>query len=76
MEAGPLLEDFRVHRQLTYQALAERLGCTRGMAHQLCSGTKRPGLELAVRIERATDGWAKGPIRPWQWVAAKDRVAA
>lgn len=44
------------------------LKCHPTMVAYLENHRRRPGLALAVRIERMTDGWAKGPIRPWMWV--------
>lgn len=43
--------------------LAEVLGVSRSYLSQLVGGTKSPSLELAVRIERATDGAV--PVASW-----------
>lgn len=54
-------------RGWTRQQLAEKLGIVRGSAIRLCSGTRRPSLELALKIEALTEGavpvgyWAEIP---------------
>jgi DNA-binding XRE family transcriptional regulator len=50
--------------------LAEKVGVSRPYMSQLVGGTKMPGLELAIKIEAATDGavtvrsWLKSQRRP------------
>lgn len=68
MSAPALLRAFRRDRGLSAARLATLIGVTRQMVHHLERGERPPGLALAVRIERLTDGWARGPIRPWQWL--------
>jgi hypothetical protein len=41
---------------MTRYELAERLKIGRGHADRICRGERRPSLELAVEIERLTDG--------------------
>lgn len=42
--------------KIKQSALAAALGVSRGYLSELVGGTKRPSLELAVAIERATNG--------------------
>lgn len=73
MSAHELFRSFLLDRGLTYRRAGELLGCSGTMVFHLVRGDRPPGLTLAVTIERVTDGWARGPIRPWQWlVAAND----
>lgn len=46
--------------------LAKAIGVSRGYVTELCQGTKRPGLSVAVRIETATCGMV--PVRSWESV--------
>jgi len=43
---------------------AARLGVTRTHLDRLCRGDRRPGLDLAIRIERLS----KGAISAAEWV--------
>lgn len=45
---------------------AKRLGVSKSYLSQLASGQKRPSLDMAVRIERETDG----AVRPCDWIEA------
>lgn len=62
--------------------LAASVGVSRGYLSELVGGTKRPSLELAVAIERATDGavpatsWVPEPIPPTQSYPAPDGSVA
>jgi len=44
-------------------AWAVKLGISKGYLSGILSGAKRPGLDLAVRIERLTDGAV--PVDSW-----------
>ena len=48
---------------LTRIEVARRLGITRQYLDRLTNGTRRPDLELAVRVEDLTDGQV--PVRSW-----------
>lgn len=43
--------------------LARRLGLSNGYLHNLLRGNRRPSLDMALRIERATDGAV--PVQAW-----------
>lgn len=45
---------FRDHPTLTHEWLAKQLGVNRSYVSLLRSGERRPGRDLAVRIERIT----------------------
>lgn len=47
---------FRDRQGLTLAQLGALWGCSRSMAQAICLGARRPGLDLAARIEVATDG--------------------
>lgn len=53
---------------LTLAQAGSRLGVSHTMVHLVANGQRRPGLELAVRIETVTARWPRGPIAPWEWV--------
>lgn len=76
MRASELLEEFRRTRGMSLRQLARALKCSHVMVHHVCHGTKAPGLALAVAIERVTDGWWRGPIRPHMWVEESRSDAA
>lgn len=69
--AGPKrLSQYKAAERLTYDALAERLRCTRSMAYMLCAGSRRPSLDMALRIELVTSTWGCGAIRCHEWTGA------
>lgn len=49
---------------------AEALDCDPSFISHMRSGKKRPSLEKAAALERATRKWAHGPIRAIDWTAA------
>ena len=49
---------------------AQKLGISGPYLSQILSGVRRPGLDLAIKIERETDG--KVPVYTW----AKQRAAS
>lgn len=53
------------------RAAAEVLRCSRSYIDMLRSGDRRPGLDLAHRIERVTDG----KIRMPEWLPSTERGA-
>lgn len=50
------------------QQLADKLGISLATASRLCSGLRRPGLELAIQIEKLTRGAV--PVTCWTEVPA------
>ena len=52
----------------TRQQLAESLGIALGSATRLCSGARRPSLEMAIQIEDLTEGAVS--VRSWLEVPA------
>ena len=52
----------------TRQQLADALGIALGSATRLCSGARRPSLEMAIQIEDLTDGAVS--VRSWLEVPA------
>lgn len=50
------------------QLLAEKLGLTRQSADRLCRGARRPGLDLALKIEALTQKAV--PVSAWKDVPA------
>ncbi len=55
-------------RGWTRQQLADKLGIVRGSATRLCSGVRRPSLELALKIEALTEGAV--PVGYWTEIPA------
>jgi transcriptional regulator with XRE-family HTH domain len=51
---------------MTRAELAERLGISRPHADFICRGARRPSLELALAIEKLTDGAV--PAASWTGV--------
>jgi hypothetical protein len=52
---------------LTNKAAAAVLGCDPSFISHVANGKRRPGLPLAVAIERETALWSGGPILPREW---------
>ncbi len=48
--------------------LARELGFERSFVWRIVEGKRRPGLALAVAIERLTATWSDGPIRSDEWL--------
>lgn len=66
---------------ISKSALARAVGCSPAFAWMLCEGTKRPGLALALRIERFTASLPEGPVAPSEWcdlaeLAVEEHAAA
>jgi transcriptional regulator with XRE-family HTH domain len=57
------LSQYLEQGKLTQGAFALRLGVTQATVSRLVSGKAKPGLELAVAIERTTGG--KVPVGAW-----------
>jgi transcriptional regulator with XRE-family HTH domain len=55
----------------TRQRLADELGITLVSAARLCSGSRRPSLEMAVKIEDLTEGAV--PVRYWIQIPAHEK---
>lgn len=66
MSGSVRIDRFLKERGLTNKAAAELLGCSAAFVTMMRRG-KRPGLALAVRVERLTAGWSEGPIRCSEW---------
>jgi DNA-binding transcriptional regulator YdaS (Cro superfamily) len=66
----PDIATYLVSTKTKQSALAAAVGVSRGYLSELVGGTKRPSLELAVAIERATAGavpatsWVPEPSAP------------
>ncbi len=58
-------------RGWTRQQLADKLGIELGSAARLCSGERRPSLELAIAIEDLTDGAVS--VRYWLEIPAHSK---
>lgn len=58
--------------RLTKAAFARRIKRDRVFVAAIVAGTRRPSLDTAIAIERATEAWTAGPIRPAEW--AKNRA--
>lgn len=57
------LREYAKANGLTQERLAKKLGVTQGVVSSLMTNRNRPSLELAVKIERLTDGAV--PARSW-----------
>lgn len=55
-------------RGLTLAEAAEVIGCDPSYPSLIARGHRRVGIEVGVKIERATSDWAEGPIRCSEWV--------
>ncbi len=55
----------------TRQQLADELGIVRGSVDRLCSGLRRPSLELALKIEALTKGGV--PVGYWAEIPAHSK---
>ncbi len=54
---------------------AELIGChASNLVHLIRKPDRRPGLELAFAIEKATASWPEGPIFASEWVARRPRT--
>lgn len=62
---------FRDENGHTLAELAKLWGCSRSMAEAICLGARRPGLDLAARIESATGG----RIRCADWARPMEAAA-
>lgn len=58
---------FITDRGLSQAEAGELLGCSQGLVSKILRGDRKPGLALAFKIERATEGWSEGPIRAQDW---------
>jgi transcriptional regulator with XRE-family HTH domain len=52
--------------RMTRDALAEELKLARGYVDLICSGSRRPSLEVALRIEKLT----RGAVPATSWLTA------
>lgn len=60
------LQDYLARLNLKQSAFAERVGATQATVSKLATGQMRPSLELAVAIERET----QGQVPAVSWVPA------
>lgn len=56
--------------ELSGTEAAELLGYSTSTINKVAKGDRRPGIELALRIEDATRDWEHGPIAARDWVEA------
>jgi hypothetical protein len=62
--AGPtLLARYLARQKLSYPAFAQMVGADRARIHRCARGERKPGLLLALAIEKATDGAV--PVSSW-----------
>lgn len=52
---------------LSREQAGQFIGCHKSMVSLLCTQRRRPGLDLAFKIERLSEGWEEGPIRVAEW---------
>jgi transcriptional regulator with XRE-family HTH domain len=71
VEKRSKLGDWVDERGWTRQQLADELGIVLSTAVRLCSGMRRPSLELALQIEALTDGAV--PVSYWTQVPAHSK---
>lgn len=50
------LREHLKEKRITQRAFADRVGVSKAYMSEIASGLKVPSLEVAVRIQRATDG--------------------
>jgi plasmid maintenance system antidote protein VapI len=60
------LQDWLDKHEVSQTGFAEALDVRPSTINDLCNGRRRPSLELAVKIERATFG----QVPPASWIAA------
>jgi transcriptional regulator with XRE-family HTH domain len=61
----------------TREAVGSELECSGAYVGLLLSGKrKRPGLDIAFAIQRATAGWEDGAILATEWIDAESGEAA
>ncbi len=53
-------------------SFARAVGCSSAFAGMLAADDKRPGLALALKIERYTASLPEGPLRPSEWVGVDE----
>lgn len=72
MANNVMLKKYLTKTSLTQCDFAEAIGVSNGHLSQLISGQKSPSLELAVKIERETDGF----VQASSWVPIPAEGAA
>lgn len=55
--------------------IAQMMGCDRSYLWRVIHGKQLPSLRVAVRIERLTLTWDRGPIRVAEWVCDEAEAA-
>ena len=68
-----MFRDAIVKSGLTQHEWSRRLGVSKGHLSQLVSGSKKPSLDLALRIAAMTDGAV--PVESWARPAASEDAA-
>lgn len=67
---------FITERGLSQAGVGEVLGCSQALISKIVRGERTPGLALAFKIERETEGWAEGPIRARDWTEEDEALSA
>ena len=70
------LAQYLTDRKITQAEFAARIGVTQAMVSRLAKGKAQPSPDVAVRIERETDGIAPFHAWPAYSAFADDRGAA
>lgn len=55
-------------RGFSMKQAAESIGCNQSLISHILRGARGVGLEVAVKIEAATQDWENGPIKAAEWV--------
>lgn len=63
---------------LTQEEAGERFGCHQATVSKIVLGHRRPGLRIALAIERVTSKWVEGAIAMKEWLpeAAREHLEA
>lgn len=67
------LRRFLDETETSQAELARRIGVHRAQVGHLLNERRRPSLEQAAAIERATAAWVRGPIAMREWVRPVER---
>jgi plasmid maintenance system antidote protein VapI len=68
------LHTYLAEQRITQAGFAAKIGVTQATVSKLIAGTTKPGLDLAVRIERMTDGAV--PVDTWVGPATTEEDVA
>lgn len=64
------LSSYLKERRIRQADFAEQVGVSQGVISRLANGASKPGLDLAVRIERAT----AGSVSASTWVSLQEET--